>query len=452
MQTRRVTLIFLLIGTFWAILILIVAFTGKRVVYSSNKSLAEASASAFLDQTVNTRTWNASHGGVYVPLTDETPVNPYLNVPEKIITTDGGDKLTLINPAYMTRQIFELFEENQGIEGKITSLDLINPKNAPDEWEEKALLTFESGAEEASEVVGLDGTKILRFMVPLTTEESCLRCHAEQGYEVGDIRGGLSLKLPYSPYIDASTKTFFLFLFLLIVIGLFGFVGLYLSWYSIHRLLRNLYITNTELQESVEKNILLRREADHRIKNNLFLVESVISLKMMENGDSSEQLYTHLEEIRSKIDVVATLHDILHSTSQETDKVDLKGLLTKIVETTVRQFADNLISYDMQIIPYEVDSGSAVTYGMILTEMLLNALKHGDFSNDEKYLGVYLFYDKEDLLLTVSNPFTKRKKSEKSSFGSELINSLAETLGGTLSFDQKEDYFVVTCRVPTDTV
>jgi len=45
------------------------------------------------------RRWNAMHGGVYVPVTEETQPNPYLSgIPERDITTPSGRHLTLVNP------------------------------------------------------------------------------------------------------------------------------------------------------------------------------------------------------------------------------------------------------------------------------------------------------------------------------------------------------------------
>ena len=52
-----------------------------------------------------TRNWNASHGGVYVPVTPATPPNPYLEHPQRDLMTTDGMALTMINPAYMTRLI-----------------------------------------------------------------------------------------------------------------------------------------------------------------------------------------------------------------------------------------------------------------------------------------------------------------------------------------------------------
>ena len=50
--------------------------------------------------------WGASHGGVYVPPDEHTPANPHLShIPERDLVTDTGKKLTLMNPAYMARQM-----------------------------------------------------------------------------------------------------------------------------------------------------------------------------------------------------------------------------------------------------------------------------------------------------------------------------------------------------------
>lgn len=57
-------------------------------------------------------------------------------------------------------------------------------------------MQFEKGAQEVSEAVDIGDRHYFRLMRPLYVEESCLQCHAEQGYKVGDIRGGISVSLP----------------------------------------------------------------------------------------------------------------------------------------------------------------------------------------------------------------------------------------------------------------
>ncbi len=90
------------------------------------------------------RRWNADHGGVYVPVTQKTKPNPYLDDLERDIITPLGKKLTKVNPAYMTRQVHELALKSNGVRGHITSLNPIRPANAPDPWETQALKAFET--------------------------------------------------------------------------------------------------------------------------------------------------------------------------------------------------------------------------------------------------------------------------------------------------------------------
>jgi PAS domain S-box-containing protein len=148
------------------------------------------------------RRWAALHGGVYVPVTPDTPPTPYLaHEPERDIITPAGRRLTLLNPAYMTRQVYALAKQEGLPGGHLTSLKPIRPQNAPDPWEKKALQAFAGGVDEVSEVVTYNGKAYMRLMRPFRTEASCLKCHAEQGYRVGDIRGGISVAVPMPPIL-----------------------------------------------------------------------------------------------------------------------------------------------------------------------------------------------------------------------------------------------------------
>ncbi len=143
-----------------------------------------------------TRQWNALHGGVYGGQSETTPSNPYLHVAEKDLVTPSGRRLTLLNPAYMTRQLAEVIHEQIGIRIHITSLKPINPGNSPNRWEAGALHRFDQGELEYFAVNGTPGLPMARFMAPLVTKQACLKCHSHQGYKVGDIRGGISVSFP----------------------------------------------------------------------------------------------------------------------------------------------------------------------------------------------------------------------------------------------------------------
>jgi len=188
--------------------------------------LAAVEARASFNKDLQYRRWSASHGGTYVPITNETPPNPYLSyLDERDISTPSGRELTLVNPAYMVRQVYELGKKQYGIRGHITSLNPIRPKNRPDKWEIRALKAFRRGEDEVLSVSPIDKIEHLRLMRPIITEKKCLKCHAEQGYKEGDIRGGISVSIPltlYKSIVDEKNKSLIFRNFIILIIGLIG--------------------------------------------------------------------------------------------------------------------------------------------------------------------------------------------------------------------------------------
>lgn len=149
------------------------------------------------------RIWNARHGGVYVFADNETPPNPYLDVPDRDLITSQGQHLTLVNPAYMTRQLSRTILAEAQVGLRLTSLKPLNPNNKPDAWEEAALVDFDAGSYEKTELIYDEGRRVARYIGALTTRKDCLRCHEKQGYRLGDVRGGISVSFSAEPYVKA---------------------------------------------------------------------------------------------------------------------------------------------------------------------------------------------------------------------------------------------------------
>lgn len=168
--------------------------------------LAVKMAGSYFQAMVNLRSWNAQHGGIYLPITEDVQPNPYLKDPLRDIVSLEGTELTKVNPAYMTRLLGEFAKEHSDIQYHITSLKPLNPDNHPDTWEKTALEYFNSGGNEEWIVVTTDKGQYLRYMKPLLIEKSCLGCHGSQGYKLGDIRGGITIEVPYSPFQEAAFK------------------------------------------------------------------------------------------------------------------------------------------------------------------------------------------------------------------------------------------------------
>ena len=162
----------------------------------NTREIARSVAEVTFASDVAHRQWAAAQGGVYVPVSEITPPNPYLQVPDRDVMTTGGVALTLVNPAYMARLVNQMEAEAPGNRAHITSLRPIRPENRPDAWEAAGLQAFESGVREVSAIEKTADGERLRMMRPFLTEKACLKCHAAQGYKEGDIRGGISVSVP----------------------------------------------------------------------------------------------------------------------------------------------------------------------------------------------------------------------------------------------------------------
>jgi PAS domain S-box-containing protein len=255
------------------------------------------------------RKWATLHGGVYVPLTGTLKPNPYLTVPDRDITTIDGKELTLINPAWMTRQVFELHgrQSDLSIINHLTSLKYLNPVNKPDAWEEEGLLAFERGVSEVSERGLINGRPYMRLLKPFKVEESCLKCHGHQGYEVGDVRGGISIAIPMQPHLEAEARERRASSLTHLVLWIIGMGGIFVST-------RKIQAKERRISQSEETYRILFENNPHAmwvydLETLAFL--TVNEAAVLHYGYSKEEfLSMTIKDIRPPEDVPKLMHNI----------------------------------------------------------------------------------------------------------------------------------------------
>lgn len=265
--TRQITLFGLISILIWTGMMTAFSVRSVETLRKSTIGLAkkEAETRWLMDQSF--RKWAASHGGFYVPVDKNTPPSPYLKkVKHRDIITTYGDTLTLINPARSLRMLNEFNSKEYGLTGHITSLKLLRPENRPDAWEHRALLSFEKGATMAEEVVNDSGKIVYRLMKPLIAQKSCLKCHAQQGYKVGDIRGGISISVPLDEYIAAERKTEKAKMIAYSLIWLLGMIGIVIAWATLSKKNKLLASAQQHLKDS--NNMLEQRVAERTVRLN----------------------------------------------------------------------------------------------------------------------------------------------------------------------------------------
>ena len=240
---------------------------------------------SFFKEIETTRLWNAIHGGVYVPITEKTKPNPYLQDPNRDVVTTTGLYLTKINPAFMTRQIAEIAKYNSSIQYHITSLKPIRPANKADRWETKALHDFENDAKEFFEFFQED--LVYKYIAPLPVKKACLKCHTKQGYKLGDIRGGISVTIPAETYLAANQtakNTLWLIHALVLFLG-GGIVYLFI------------FFQNKYTQEQIQLNEKMQKEKTNILDTLNLELEDRVRERTYELQSIREKLFVTLQSI-----------------------------------------------------------------------------------------------------------------------------------------------------------
>jgi len=164
-------------------------FQEKLVVEQATRQ-----AKMLFQQIRLTRQWVSDHNGLFFVKKSGVESNPFLEHGE--IQDEQGNWLVKRNPAMVTREL-SLYAAKEGMgQFNVTSLKPMNPENAPDDFERRSLVKFAEGIDEAVDIEKIDGNYRLRYMAPLTVDSKCLACHNQQGYAVGDIRGGMNVSVP----------------------------------------------------------------------------------------------------------------------------------------------------------------------------------------------------------------------------------------------------------------
>lgn len=328
-----------------------------------------SAARSSLNKDINIRNWAEAHGGVYVQPTRRTPPNPYLNMPERDVITTKGMALTLLNSAYIIREIQRDYSGNLGIRSHLTSLKLLNPDNAPDEWETRALKGFDRGSKEALNVSQIEGKSYLRLMLPLPMTDNCFKCHNHQDYKTGDNRGGISASVLLQPYTDAQLTHGNQLKITHGIILLIGLLGLLLTY-------RRTKLTTEEREVAQEKIRVLAYYDDlTHLPNRHLLLERIRMANDVSarSGKSAAVLFVDLDDFKIINEtkgyaagdaLLRMVAQRLSDSASEGDTVARLGsdefaIVLTTLETGLQEVQAGLVAEKLQVIlsrPYQLES------------------------------------------------------------------------------------------------
>jgi signal transduction histidine kinase len=180
--------IILSIGLIFTVLFVWLSYKHKAFIMAQ----VEKQAVILHRQIVLTRQWVSDHGYILVA------GGGHLTGGHQATDEIRGKVYTRITPAGLTRQLSDYASSQHLFAFNLTNLKTKNPANRPDVFEAEAITLFKQNKEKSvSRVEVFEGRHVFRYAAPLEIQSSCLACHADQGFQVGDIGGCISVLIPF---------------------------------------------------------------------------------------------------------------------------------------------------------------------------------------------------------------------------------------------------------------
>ncbi|MFW5862499.1 MAG: PAS domain S-box protein [Spirochaetota bacterium] len=195
-----------------------------------------------------------------------------------------------------------------------------------------------------------------------------------------------------------------------------------------------------------EKSDLLN-ELQHRVKNSMQLMSSLVNIELgnTENADTRNSL----ETIHGQIQSLSSLYTLLYDTgSIHTVKLDVyfSSIVNSLKSTYITQ--DNRVTFNEQYARIAFDAKKATSLGLIVNELVTNALKHAFPDELHGTIYVELREENESITLTVSDDGVALPVNfdveDSGGTGMKLVSMLARQLNGTFTVVQnKTTRFVI---------
>ncbi len=202
------------------------------------------------------------------------------------------------------------------------------------------------------------------------------------------------------------------------------------------------------LAEAVEHQQLLTREASHRVKNSLALVSAMLNLQKQEDDDP--RVLRMLNDAQARITAIAQTHDQLWR-GERVGIVCLDDLACGIAEQLAQQAQNHQVRCDIEAI--EMNADTAIPIGLMLTELLTNAIKYA-YDEGGGTIDVGLHARDGHIVLSVRDRGRglpgdfDMKAASRHSLGMRMIASLARQLRGEVRFEDAAPGTCATLTMP----
>lgn len=221
---------------------------------------------------------------------------------------------------------------------------------------------------------------------------------------------------------------------------LLGVLVLLIAVLGVSFLYYALYKKNKKISH---KNEILLKEQNHRIKNNLQSISSLLNLQSNRMVDSEAK--SAVEESKLRVEAMSNLHHKLYN-GEDLAVVELSEFIEEIVEGVLKTFGFNelLPAYDIKDVQLAADQ--TLSIGLIINELVTNSCKYAFRDNENPTLSIKSFFENDEYVIELTdNGKNSKDYSEfniitefQKSFGMRLIQTQIIQLQGSYRFYYKK--------------
>ncbi len=217
-------------------------------------------------------------------------------------------------------------------------------------------------------------------------------------------------------------------------------IVLYNRFRKTSRLMEEVSNQNSLLsQKNAEKEVLLK-EIHHRVKNNLQMVSSLISMQKRRsfgNGNTDGAL----DLTQNRVKVIALIHEQLYK-SEDVSRINLKTYVPQLVDL-IKETGniDNGPAIIIDIDQGMADLDTSVSVGMIIHELVTNSLKHAFNGNNGPEIHIRVYVSNGQMNIEIKDN-GKGSDSFQAGFGFSLINSIISSHNGKMKIESENGFCV----------
>lgn len=203
----------------------------------------------------------------------------------------------------------------------------------------------------------------------------------------------------------------------------------------------NLTLTkkNEIIERALQEKDVLLAEIHHRVKNNMAVMSGLMNLQSNQssNDETKEVLMKNAERIHS----MALIHNNLYL-KDNLNTIDFQQFVIDLVDEIKKSYLTNSndIEFFNDLVPISLNVNKAIPCGLIINEILINAIKHAFVHRQEGKVYIQFSQDEDSVHVKISdNGVGFNMEKSENTMGITLINSLTEQLDGHISLKSNHD-------------